>query len=393
MTLHRTLSISDLERQARCRLPANIYAYICGGADDGRTVYRNAQVFEQWGLAPRALRDVSSRSAEITLFGHRYSSPVGIAPTGLASLCWHRGDLALARAAQKENVPFILSGLSTIALEDIVAVAPDVWYQAYLPSDRSQIKRLLSRLQSAAVRQLVITIDVPVVSNREHELRNGFCLPLRIRPGLIARGVARPRWLVSTLLRTLWRDGIPRFENYAADRGGPILAALPGNRAQRDTLGWEDIRWIRDQWPGKLILKGILHPSDVFTANSLGVNGIILSNHGGRQLGDAISPMSLLAQVGTETKDMAIMIDSGFRRGTDVIKAMALGAAFVFVGRPTLYGLAAGGEVGVRRALEILRNEVTQNLGMLGCTSASDLSRDILCHTHPHTSFHEFNHA
>ncbi len=379
VSLTSMLSIADLELAAQRRLPSSVFGYVMGGAENEVSLRSNRKDFDQWRFLPQALVDVSVRSQATELFGKRYDSPFGIAPMGVASICHFDGDRALARAALRANVPFVLSGASTTPLEKIAAVCPDAWFQAYLPSDRGVIQRMLDRVAAAKISTLVMTIDVPIASMREMELRNGFSIPLRPSTKLIMGGLAKPRWMLETLVRTLLRQGIPRFENFSADKGHRIITAAKGDhRAGRAAMCWDDIRWIRENWKGRLLLKGILRPEDACTAQRIGVDGVIVSNHGGRQLDGAISTIDALPPIVAAAPQLPVMIDSGFRRGTDILKALSLGAKFVFVGRPAMLGLAVGGEAGVVRALTLLRREIDVNLGLLGCPDISELSRDFL---------------
>jgi L-lactate dehydrogenase (cytochrome) len=219
-----------------------------------------------------------------------------------------------------------------------------------------------------------------VASNRENERRAGFAVPLRPSGMLLADGLLHPRWLLGNVGYTLLRSGMPRFENLTAQRGQPIIArpSAPDHRAGRDALAWPDMQWLRDTWPGRLVLKGLLHPGDVARAHALGADGVILSNHGGRQLDHAIAPMAVLPAAVRAAKSMDVMVDSGFRRGTDVLKALALGAKLVFVGRPMMYGAAVGGQAGVARALAILRREIDIAMALCGCSTVSQIDAGLL---------------
>jgi L-lactate dehydrogenase (cytochrome) len=373
------LSIADLERACSRRLPSSLHGYVSSGAEDGSTLAANRAAFERWQFVPRALVDVSVRSQRTSLFGKSWSGPIGISPMGVAGLCSFDGDRALACAAQEANLPFILSGASTTPLESVAAAAPGSWFQAYLPARQEIIAPLLARVAAAGIGVLVVTIDVPLASTREIELRNGFSLPLRLSRKLVMGGLARPRWLATTFARTLLRSGIPHFENFAATRGSAIVAAPGGDhRAGRAALCWDDLRAIRKQWKGTLVIKGILRPADAAAAEAIGADGIIVSNHGGRQLDGAVAPLDVLPAIVSAAPGLEVMIDSGFRRGTDVIKALALGAKFVFVGRPVMYGLAIAGQAGAAFALALLQKEIDLNLALLGCPDIADLSSDFL---------------
>jgi L-lactate dehydrogenase (cytochrome) len=276
-------------------------------------------------------------------------------------------------------VPSVLSAASTVPLERVMQEAPGTWYQAYLPARPGIIAPLLDRLKAADVTVLVMTVDVQVASARENELRNGFSIPLRLTPHLVAGGLSRPRWMVETFARTLLRQGIPHFENFTAARGGPIIsAAKDDHRAGRAAMTWEEIRWIRDHWTGRLVVKGLLRPEDAARARAVGADGIVVSNHGGRQLDGAVAPLDALPGVVAAAPGLIVMMDGGVRRGTDVLKALALGARLVFVGRPAMYGLAVGGEAGAAHTLALLRREIDVDLALLGCPDVRGLGPDYL---------------
>ena len=377
--LRKILSLQDFEYAARRRLPKSVFGFVAGGAEDARSLRANREAFDDYALRPRVLVDVSRRSQAITLFGARYASPFGIPPMGASALCRFEADLALARAATVEGVPFILSGPSTVPLERIIRDAPGAWYQGYLPAGRERIGRLLDRVRAAGYEVLVVTLDVPVGANRENNLRNGFSMPVRPNLRLALDGLLHPRWLAGTLVRTLLRSGIPRFENFAAERGGWIISTPPGGQhAGRDALTWSDLAWIRSEWKGRMVLKGILGVGDARRACGEGADGIIVSNHGGRQLDGAVAPLRVLAGIVEAARGTAVMMDGGIRRGTDVLKALALGAKCVFAGRPILYGAAVAGEAGVRHAIAILREEIDRDLALLGCADIASVNRDLL---------------
>jgi L-lactate dehydrogenase (cytochrome) len=378
-SLQKILSLQDFERAARSRLPKSVFGFVAGGAEESQSLRANREAFETFAFRPRVLVDTSQRSQSALLFGKRYAMSSGIAPMGAACLCRFEADLALARAASAEEVPFILSGASSVPLERVIAEAPGTWYQAYISADRERIARLLDRIRAAGYEVLVITVDVPVAANRENNLRNGFTMPLSLNMQLALDGLAHPRWLAGTLARTLLCGGIPRFENMGPERGEVIISGPGGEfRARRDALCWDDLAWIRGVWKGRLVLKGILNAEDAHRARVEGVDGVIVSNHGGRQLDGAEATLSALPAIAAASGDMAVMIDGGIRRGTDVLKALALGAQFAFVGRPMLFGAAVAGEAGVRHALGILRQEIDRDLALLGCADIASVQRSLL---------------
>ncbi|WP_427183318.1 alpha-hydroxy acid oxidase [Bordetella bronchialis] len=380
MPVESALSIADLADAARRRLPPSIYGYVSGASEDHASLRANRDAYDRWRFLPRPLVDVSVRTQAVELFGVRYASPIGISPMGVVGLCAFDGDVALAQAARAAQVPFVLSAASTTPLERVAAANPDMWYQGYLPARREVIAPLLQRLERAGVPVLVVTVDVPIASTRENELRNGFSIPLRLSPRLLWGGAIRPRWALRTFARTLLRQGIPHFENFTAERGGPIITAARGDhRAGRAAMTWQEIAWIRDRWRGRLLVKGVLRAQDAATARALGLDGIFVSNHGGRQLDGSIASLDALPAIAAAAPGLTLILDGGVRRGTDVLKALALGADAAFVGRPALYGLAAGGQRGVAHALELLRREIDVDLALLGCPDVAGLGQDFLC--------------
>ncbi len=371
--LRRILCLDDFEEAARRHLPAPVFAYVSGGVERNQTLRANAQAFERLEFVTRVLVDTSKRSTQTQLLGRDWSAPFGIAPMGISALSAYRGDLVLARAAAQENVPMIMSGSSLIRLEEIVQANPQAWFQAYLPGAEDEIVALIERVKAAGYGTLVLTLDASIAANRENNIRAGFSTPLRPSVRLAWQGLTHPRWLFGTFLQTLLRHGMPHFENNHARRGAPILSAnVLRDFSDRGHLGWRHIRMIRAMWPGRLVLKGILDERDAQLALNHGADGLIVSNHGGRQLDGTVSPLRVLPAIVKASPSVPVMIDSGFRRGTDVLKALALGAAFVFIGRPFNYAAAVAGEVGVRKGITLLRDEVSRNMAMLGVSHIAD---------------------
>jgi L-lactate dehydrogenase (cytochrome) len=298
---------------------------------------------------------------------------------GISALSAYRGDIVLAKAAGQMNLPMIMSGSSLIRLEEVVKVNPDAWFQAYLPGDEANIRALIARVIAAGFRTLVITVDTPVAANRENNVRAGFSTPLRPSVRLAWDGISHPRWLISTFLRTLVKHGIPHFENNYAHRGAPIISSsVERDFSDRGHLDWSHLRLIRDLWPGTLVVKGILHPDDARRAVETGANGLIVSNHGGRQLDGSVAPLRVLPSIIAACPHVPVMLDGGIRRGSDVLKALALGAAFVFVGRPFNFAASVAGEEGVLHAARLLSQEISRNMGMLGVCSLDEVDRGVL---------------
>jgi L-lactate dehydrogenase (cytochrome) len=370
------LSLADFERAARRRLPWMLYSFIAGGSEDEVSLAASSAAFEDYAFVPRVLVDVAGRSQEATLFGKTYAVPFGIPPMGVGALFAYRNDVVLARAAADHGMPFILSASSLIPMETVKeAAGPSAWYQAYIPGEKPRISALIDRVEATGFDTFVVTVDVPVSANRENNERNGFTTPLRPSFKLFMDGAAHPRWLIGTALRTLVNHGMPHFENTDATRGPPIVSRdLTRATGFRDRLSWEHIDFIRRRWKGKLVIKGVLAAEDARLAREAGVDGVMVSNHGGRQLDGAIAPLRVLPEIVDAAGDMTVMYDGGVRRGADVLKALALGARFVFVGRPFLFAAAVGGEPAVRHAATLLTKEIDRNMALLGITSLDQLT-------------------
>lgn len=372
--LARIHNLHDVERLAKRKLPRPIYGYIAHVAEDGRTQRANVDAFAAYRLLPRAFVNVAKVSLETELFGRRYAAPFGIAPMGISALSVYQGDLVLARAAAARNVPMIMSGSSLVPLEDVAKVDGADWFQAYLPGTPEGIEALLARVARAGFDKLVVTLDYPVPPNPDNMRKAGFSSPLVPTLRLALDGLLRPEWLLNTFARTLKRHGMPHFENNHAERGAPMVS----RRAARDFSGRRHFDWgyldlVRRLWPKTLIVKGVLNPDDAVRACDAGVDGIILSNHGGRQLDGTISPLTVLPEIRRRLPTMPLMIDSGFRRGTDVLIALALGADFVFVGRPFNYAAACAGQAGVEHVIALLESEIERNMALLGVTAIAEV--------------------
>ena len=357
MPLLAAYSIADLQAAARRRLPAVVWRYIEGGAEDEITLRANRAAFEALRFAPRTLVDVSRRSQKVTVFGVPYDSPFGVSPMAPLGLTRYEADIALARAARAANVPHVLSTHAFVPLARVASEAGGApWLQVYPPTDRGRAKAELESARAAGCEVLVLTADVPVRGNREYNDRNGFGMPLRLHWRAMAEGLLHPRWLCDVYLRSVYGR------------------KLGESRVRRDLHDWDDFAWLRAAWPGKLVLKGVLCAEDARLAAQHGADGILVSNHGGRQLDGAPPTLEVLPQIAAAAGDrLAIFVDGGIRRGADIVKALALGADMAFVGRAALYGVAAGGEAGARRALQILRTEVDRVLALLGRTSIDEL--------------------
>ncbi|MFY1894552.1 alpha-hydroxy acid oxidase [Achromobacter xylosoxidans] len=377
--LRRMLSLHDFEAAARRILPKPLYAYVSGAVEDGQSERGNRRAYDDYGFRPKVLVDVSRRGTRCTVLGREYAAPVGVAPMGIAALTSYRGDVMLARAAAEAGVPCIMSGSSLIRLETVMEAAPGTWFQAYLPGDGAQIAALIDRVAAAGVDTLVLTVDTPVAANRENNVRAGFSTPLRPSVGLAWQGVTHPRWLIGTFLRTLARHGMPHFENNYATRGAPILSGnVLRDFSDRGHLNWQHVAAIRKTWRGRMVLKGILHPDDARAARAHGMDAVIVSNHGGRQLDGSVSPLHALPAIVDAAGGMDVMLDSGVRRGTDALKAMALGARCVFVGRPFNYAATVAGQRGVAHAIALIVEEIRRNMGLLGIVDLREVNQSLL---------------
>lgn len=377
--LSRIRNFLDLERAGKRHLPRPIYGYVANAAEEGKSLAANRAAFDDYCFVPRALRNVSRVSLETELLGTRYAAPFGIAPMGISALSAYRGDLALARAASRAEVPMIMSGSSLIPMEEVAKIDGSDWFQAYLPGDRPGIEALIERIERAGFRNLVITVDYAVPPNPDNNRRSGFSSPIRPSARLALDGLLKPRWLYGTFYKTLRHQGIPHFENNHATRGIPVISRnVNRDFSGRTHLDWDYLALVRERWPGNLVVKGILHPEDAKRARDHGADGIIVSNHGGRQLDGAIAPLRALPDIVEAVGDYPVMIDSGFRRGTDVLKALALGARFVFFGRPFNYAAAYAGEAGVEHAIRLMWEEIARDMALLGITEIQQMDKSRL---------------
>ena len=373
--LARYLSLDDFERVARRRLPRMIHGYVAGAVETGAGLRFSREGYDALALRPRVLVDVSDRSIATELFGKRYAAPFGVAPVGGSAMIAYRGDLALAEAARAANVPMVMSASSLIKLEEVKAANPDAWFQAYLAGDLARIEPMIDRVAAAGYETLVLTVDTPMLGNRENNTRNGFSMPLKITPRVVLDSALHPWWSLGVIVRTFVNHGMPRFENMEAQQGPPMFSQnFARNFGARDRLCWDHARAIRRRWKGRFVIKGILSPEDARIARDIGCDGIIVSNHGGRQLDYAVAPIRALPGIVDVAGDMPVMIDGGIRRGTDVIKALALGAKFVFLGRPMIFAAFLGGAAGVGHAMRLLYEEIDRDMAMLGINRLDELT-------------------
>ena len=377
-------NIADLRQIAQRRLPKGLFEFVDRGTEDEIALRNNRAAFERIKLRPRTLIDVSGRNQRITLFGYEQKMPIAIAPTGSGGLMWYDGEIALARAAAAAGIPCTVSTGSVTAMEKIAEQAGGrLWFQLYMWPDRSLSHRLVERAKAAGYEALIVTVDGAVPLNREYNLRNGYTVPFTFTQRNVTDVLMHPRWLLGVLARYVFTTGMPRYENYPTEFKNRITARPMGKAmVMCDSLCWDDLRVLRKLWPRPLIVKGILHPRDAVIAADCGADGIIVSNHGGRNLDSTQAPIDVLPEVVDAVgKRLPVIVDSGFRRGSDVIKALAFGAKAVLIGRPTLYGIAAAGEAGARHAIAIFRDEIDRVLALIGCPSIAELNRGYLEHS------------
>ena len=367
--LEKAYTIWDLRDIAKRRTPKGPFDYTDGSAESEVSLERARQAYRDLEFIPSILKDVSTADLTRTALGETFSMPVGIAPTGFTRMMQTQGEIAGARAAEKFGIPFTLSTLGTTAIEDVVAAAPDGrnWFQLYMWKDREGSMALVERAKRAGVKNLMLTVDVPAAGQRIRDYRNGLTVPPRLTAGTIINALPRPAWWINFLTTPSiefasmknWEGTVGELLDYMFD----------------PTMTWEDLKWIRQQWDGTLTVKGIQNLEDAKKAAKLGADAILLSNHGGRQLDRAPIMLHLLSDIKKEfKKDYEIHIDTGIMHGADVLAAVALGAQFTYVGRAYLYGLMAGGQDGVERALEIMRTQMVRNMKLLGVNSLDELT-------------------
>ena len=378
--LDRCYNVNDLRLAAKRRLPRGVFEFVDRGTEDEVALRNNRAAFERIKLRHRALVDVSGRTMATTLFGKPSSMPLAIAPTGAAGLCWHEGELELAKAAAAAKVPFTLATSAMTSMEKIAAEAGGrLWFQLYVWKQRELSYQLIERAHRVGFEALIVTTDTIVPPNREYNPRNGFLLPFHPTPRFVADIARHPRWAASVLMKYFTTIGMPRNENYPDPYRRPITSDASVRETMRqDSLSWEDIRIFRDKWPGILMVKGINRPDDAMRAVEYGVDGIIVSNHGGRNMDSAVAPIDVLPEIAEAVAERAtVILDSGVRRGSDIVKALALGAKAVLTGRATLYGTAVAGEAGAAHALSILRREMDNTMAYTGCRGVEELTPDI----------------
>ena len=369
-------NIFDLRDMAKQRLPKWLFEFVDRGTEDEVALHNNREAFERIQFRPRMLVDVSGRKLDTTVFGKEHKMPIGIAPTGAAGMMWFKGELQLARAAKEAGIPFSLATGSITSMEEIAGeVGGTLWMQLYMWADRKLSHQLVRRASAAGFEALLVTVDGAVAGNREYNRRNGFSVPFRYNSRNTTDVLMHPRWLFGVLGRYIANGGMPQRVNFPAELQGKITTAYGGNKETRsDSLNWDDLKALRDIWPAKLLVKGLLHPDDAAKSVEYGADGVIVSNHGGRNCDAAPAPIEVLPEIVKAVGDRTtVLFDSGVRRGSDVVKALALGAKMVLIGRSTLYGTAAAGYAGAKRALDIYRGEISRGMANISCNKISEI--------------------
>lgn len=388
--LNKSANIEDLRKICKRRLPAGVFGYIDGAAEDERTLQKNCAVYSDVVFKPRVLRNVDNINLSTSVLGVPVPFPLIISPTGFTRIAHPLGEIAIARAAAREQIPFTLSTMATRSIEEIAALSSSVlsgpenqipsparnWFQVYVWKDRGLMKDLLARAQDAEFEAIMITVDTAVLGRRERDVRRGFTLPPKIGIDTLFDGIRHPAWTFQLL-----RNDPIRFANVigsGTEDGSSAITLADHVNAQFDqSLSWSDIEWFRNEWNGPIVLKGIQSEEDAKIAVSHGIEAIALSNHGGRQLDDAPTPLELVEPVTQLVGgEIEVYCDGGVRRGSDIIKAIALGATACMAGRPTLYGLGAAGERGVDWVLNFLREGMERTMALIGVKNVSDLSQD-----------------
>jgi L-lactate dehydrogenase (cytochrome) len=374
----QAINIEDLRSRARRRLPKVIFEFIDGGAQDETTLRANREDFQKWRFRTRVLTDVSRRDQSITLFGQRCASPLILAPTGLAGLLSRRGELAAARAAEKYAVPYCLSTMATCSIEEITTeTTQPKWFQLYVLRDRGLTKEFIERARASRCAALVLTVDTKMQGPRERDMRNGFTVPPRFTTATILDFARHFSWLLDVGLGP--RIAFRNFEGtMAAATDAVTITEFIADQYDL-TVNWRDVEWFKSAWGGPVLLKGVLSVEDARLAAAHGADGVIVSNHGGRQLEGAVSAVHALPAIADAVGDrLEVVLDGGIRRGADVVRARALGAKACMIGRAWLYGLASAGQAGVERALEILHGEIDITLTLLGRPTLVEVDRDAL---------------
>jgi isopentenyl diphosphate isomerase/L-lactate dehydrogenase-like FMN-dependent dehydrogenase len=371
MGLDRAASIDDLRTRAKRRIPRFAFDLVDGGAESERNMRRNSEAFEEVELTPRYMVDVSDIDTRATLFGQTFDAPFGMAPIGMLNAFWPGADVILAGLCARENIPYVASSAASTTLEQLSeAAAGNGWFQLYVSSDASVTEGLIARAEAADYKVMMVTADVPAAGKRDRDIRNQLAVPFKFTPDVVAGLIANPIWSLATL-----RHGKPNIANYADLLQGATSYADVQKTLITPGFTWDDLKRLRDRWKGILLVKGILHPSDAIKCADLGCDGIVVSNHGGRQVAFGPPTIEALPPIAQALEGrMKIILDSGIRRGADILRAKALGADFALTGRALAYGVGAGSSQGAQRAMDILKLELVRALGQLGISSINKVS-------------------
>jgi isopentenyl diphosphate isomerase/L-lactate dehydrogenase-like FMN-dependent dehydrogenase len=377
--LDRCHDLEDMRREARRHLPRAIFEFMDRGAERELALAENLAAFQRLKLRSRFLVGLSQRDMGTEIFGRRIAMPLAIAPTGAAGLLWYQGELALARAAAAAGVPFTLAGTSITPMEAVRAAGGRLWFQVYMWKEQDLTFEMIERARGLGYEALFVTVDTALGRTREYNDRNGFTDPISLNRRFVTDMVLHPRWLVGVIGRYLAGSGMPRHANYPAKYQVKITRGLPGEAPQNSaTMTWADIGRIRAVWPGPLVVKGISTGDDARRAVDQGADGVVVSNHGGRALDSAAASIDMLPEVVRAVGDRTtVLLDSGVRQGSDVLKALARGARAVLIGRATLYGIATAGEAGAAKVLRLLATQFEKNMGYVGCRKVAEVGPEI----------------
>lgn len=373
-------NIDDLRRMAKKRLPRGIFEYVDRGAEDEVALRHNTEIYRSLKIKNRVLKDVSARTTETEIFGRKLAMPFGISPTASAGLVSEGGEVGLARAAARMGVVCTAATSALTPMEEIHEAGDEnLWFQLYMWTDMDLTARFVERIKAAGYETMLITVDGPVPSNREYNYRNGFAMPLRYSPRLIAQILANPGWCLRVLAPQYLKRGHFRKVNNPPELASKLTQIdVETSYTKPAAQNWDDVKRVREMWPGNLLVKGLQSAEDAVIAADLGLQGVVLSNHGGRYLDSAPAPLEVVPEVRAAVGDrIKILIDSGARRGGDIVKAIALGADMVMSGRPTLYGSAVAGEAGSYRALDIFKSEMDRVMAQIGVNRIDELGPHI----------------
>lgn len=371
-------NIADLRDVARRRLPKGVFEYIDKGTEDMVALGNNRRAFEDLKLLNRVLVDVSDVKMDTTIFGKPAALPMVIAPTGIAGLCWYEGEYELAKAAAKAGLPFTLATGSNTPMEKVAAAGGRPWFQLYMWREKELSYELVRRAAAAGFETLIWTVDIGHGANREHNARNGFAHPYKLNVKSVVDMLLHPEWMTTVIGRYVTSTGMPEHANYPEKYQEKFTGNASQAKALRaDMVSWADVDKLREIWPGKLVIKGIMRADDARRALDHGVDGIVVSNHGGRNMDSAPATLDVLPGIAQAVGDRTtIFVDSGVRRGSDIVKCLALGANAVLTGRATLYGIGAGGEAGALKALSILKDEMRRTMAYIGKQRVADINGD-----------------